>query len=149
MSLHNMTQVIKSQDNAEIPDYGDNIIPELSDNENYRFLERHLFHEMTTNITYGFEESSGALNLAQQKAFFERTDVRDAMRRIIVDFLKSLREDEEWEGGMMHDWIREYIYDQQYLAPIYDEVERTTNSEKSIGKEHPLLSFDEYQPIFI
>src|SRR5579872_1573970 len=80
------------------------ITPERSDNHNYYYIERHLFYEVVSNITVGLADDNYIpLSLQEQKMFFKRADVRAIMKHISIEFLKQLRADEKWTGGIEND----------------------------------------------
>jgi hypothetical protein len=120
---------------------------ELPFNELMYRLEHRLFVEIASNIVYGFEEEpSGPLTLDEQRVFFARDDVRDAMKRIMIDFLADLSADEEnKDGGIEDDWLREYIYKAKYLGSIYEQLH--TRPNESLFESIP-LDYSEYTPMF-
>ena len=150
----NMATMIKAQTAEETAQFGmygfaQHISPDKTDEENYTFLERHLFHEVITNITVGLaDEDYVPPSLQDQKEFFKRPDVRDRIRKILIDFLSQLREDEEWEGGMEYDWIREHIYAPNSLGEIYDRLPKKHRPIHEQNADIAFLSWDEYEPIF-
>lgn len=123
--------------------------PHLSDQELLYRIEHHLFGEMTSNITYGFEDEVLPLTLEEQKTFFERQDVREGMRDIILEIFGVTREEEE---GYEDDFYRELIYEGS-IGRIYNEVQASRtkvdeNCDEVGNTVYEELAYEDYTPQF-
>lgn len=121
-------------------------LPDLPDQELLYRIERHLFGEMTSNITYGFEDEVEPLSLEEQKAFFERSDVKRGMRDIILEIFRVTREElDPYED----DFYRELIYGGS-IGRFYDEL--LASRMKVAGcegcEELDELAYEDYIPQF-
>jgi len=120
------------------------IMSNLSDSLNLYYIERHLFYEIVSNITIGLADQDYVpLTLDEQKSFFQREDVRQIIKSIVITFLSDLREDGEWHG-IENDWIREYVYGSNGLNGIYDKLPKIPSDNPNIS----FLPISEYDPIF-
>jgi hypothetical protein len=134
-------------DEEEQQNYKKCIVSNASDSHNLHFIECHLFYEIVSNITIGLaDEDYVPLTLDEQKGFFQRDDVRRIIKSIVITFLSDLREDQEWNGGIENDWIREYVYGPKGLSDIYGKLPKIPSN--SDNPNISLLSISEYEPIF-
>jgi hypothetical protein len=124
--------------------------PDLPDQELLYRIEHHLLIEMTSNITYGFaDDDVEPPSLEEQKAFFEREDVRKGMREVILEVFRVTRE--EPEDGYNDDFYRQLIYDEGSLGSIYKafEATRTKGAEGEFDDvEIEQLAYEDYTPLF-
>ena len=125
------------------------VLPELPDDELKYRIEKHLFLEMTSNITIGFaDQDLEPLSVEEQREFFEREDVRGEIRFIVLKLLQECRELGEDEA-IMDDWYRELIYDETQLGKMYVAIEATRpQGNYEDIEDMPELPYSDYIPQF-
>jgi hypothetical protein len=114
--------------------------PDLTDNELLFRIEHHLFKEMVSNITIGFADNDQKpLSLEEQKSFFERQDIRESMRNIILEIFEVTRE----EGNTYHDdFYRQLIYDESDIGIIYTQI-----GDSRMGEEEEYANFQGFEEL--
>jgi hypothetical protein len=119
--------------------------PDLTDNELLFRIEHHLFKEMVSNITIGFADNDQKpLSLEEQKSFFERQDIRESMRNIILEIFEVTR-----EGNTYHDdFYRQLIYDESDIGAIYAQIGDSRMVEEANFWGFEELQYDDYIPQF-
>jgi hypothetical protein len=107
-------------------------------------IEKHLFNEMTSNLTYGFCDSDvEPLSLEEQKVFFTRDDVRNEMHEVIVAVFQATCDGWEYQN----DFYRELIYDGP-LGVLYLELQKTRNKSEFDDEDLTRLAYADYIPRF-